>query len=141
MSQEKRWKIFFFLIFLGNFISGIWMLVGPTHWYENFPGRIPDFGPLNEHFVRDLGCIFLVLSIISFKSVVDSSWRKNTLFILQLWFTAHAIVHLFDTLRGLVAMEHLYMDIPLCYMPPVLVGYMQFYYYKEQNSINGSKLA
>lgn len=132
MSQEKKWKIFFSSIFLGNFFSGLWMLASPVNWYENFPGRIPDFGPLNEHFVRDLGCVFLLLSLISFKSIFDSSLRKNTLFILQVWFSAHAAVHLFDTFRGLVAIEHLYMDIPLCYIPPILIGIVQFYFNKEQ---------
>lgn len=132
MTQETRWRAFFSFISLGNFASGAWMLMNPLHWYENFPGRIPDFGPLNEHFVRDLGCIFVVLGVVSFKSVLDSSSRKHTLFILQAWFSSHAVIHLFDTLRGLVAFEHLYMDVPLCYLPPILVVVVQTHLTKEE---------
>lgn len=138
MNEELRWKVFFTIISIGNLVSGMWMLISPVHWYQNFPGRIPDFGPLNEHFVRDLGCIFVLLSIISFKSVLNKEWRSFTLSVLQVWFSFHALVHLFDTFRGLVAYEHLYMDIPLCYLPPILILVMQLIYVKEQNNMRNS---
>ena len=126
MSNNFRWIMFFLFLAIGNFINGVWMLFDPNHWYLNLPGRVPDFGPMNEHFVRDLGCVFVMIALIALKGAFDRSWRKNSLLIIQLWLVPHAMIHLFDTLRGLVAMEHLYMDIPLCYAPPILVGFMQY---------------
>ena len=135
MSDNMRWKFFFLLLSLGNFLNGIWMLLTPNHWYSNLPGRVPDFGPMNEHFIRDLGCLFVLFGVIFLRGVFESSWRKTALFLSQLWFIPHAFIHLFDTFRGLVSIEHLYMDIPLCYGPPILMGVMQYFLYLETVSI------
>lgn len=131
MSNNFRWKVFFLFLTIGNLINGVWMLLAPNHWYFNLPGRVPDFGPMNEHFVRDLGCVFVLIAIVSLRGAFESAWRKNALFIIQFWLVSHAFIHLLDTLRGLVSMEHLYMDIPLCYAPPVLVGVMQYVLHLE----------
>lgn len=131
MSDRRRWSAFFSLLALGNLVNGIWMLVSPWHWYENLPGRVPDFGPMNEHFVRDIGCVSMLVATLSLRAALDASWRDKTLFVLQLWFAPHAFVHLFDTLRGLVAPEHLFMDLPLVYAPPVMIGLMQLLLRRE----------
>ena len=39
--------------------NGVFMLVAPAAWYAIVPG-VPDSGPLNAHFVRDIGAAFLV---------------------------------------------------------------------------------
>lgn len=131
MSKDIKWIGFFIFIFLGNFLNGLWMLIDPKHWYLNLPGRVPDFGPLNEHFARDLGCAFILIGFVALKAAFDAPFRKNAFLIIQLWLCSHAFVHLFDTFRGLVSMEHLYMDIPLCYAPPILIGIMQLIYRSE----------
>lgn len=43
---------------LGNVGNTLWMLASPTSWYLEVPASVPDFGPLNAHFVRDLGAMF-----------------------------------------------------------------------------------
>ena len=40
--------------------NGIFMLVSPEDWYVAVPG-VTDTGPFNQHFVRDIGLIFLLL--------------------------------------------------------------------------------
>ena len=40
--------------------NGIFMLVAPGDWYLAVPG-VTDTGPFNQHFVRDIGLIFLLL--------------------------------------------------------------------------------
>ncbi|MEM9623476.1 MAG: hypothetical protein AAF993_17655, partial [Pseudomonadota bacterium] len=42
------------VLMLGN---GIFMLFGPESWYWLVPG-VPDRGPFNQHFVRDIGFIY-----------------------------------------------------------------------------------
>ena len=126
MNHDLRWKIFFLLLAAGNFANGIWMLIDPNHWYENLPGRVPDFGPMNEHFIRDLGCVFALFGVLTVKGAFQRAWRASSLFIIQLWYVPHAFVHLFDTFRGLVSMEHLYLDIPLVYAPVLVIGIMQY---------------
>ena len=48
--------------------NGAWMLWDPIHWYHTLPAAVPDSGPLNEHFVRDIGCAFTLLGTFSEKT-------------------------------------------------------------------------
>ena len=40
--------------------NGVFMLIDPERWYLNVPG-VTTTGPFNQHFVRDIGLIFLFL--------------------------------------------------------------------------------
>jgi hypothetical protein len=44
------------LVYLGN---GVHMLVDPSHWYASIPG-VTASGPMNVHFIRDIGFIYLL---------------------------------------------------------------------------------
>ncbi|MDH3727746.1 MAG: hypothetical protein OER77_09455 [Myxococcales bacterium] len=57
------WGIVFALFAAGNLANGLWMLVNPGHWYIHLPANVPGSGPLNEHFVRDIGCIFSLIGV------------------------------------------------------------------------------
>ena len=48
-------------LLLGLILSanGIAMLAAPETWYLSVPG-VAETGPLNPHFVRDIGCAYLV---------------------------------------------------------------------------------
>ena len=39
--------------------NGLLMLFDPAGWYAVAPG-VPDTGPLNPHFVRDIGCAYIL---------------------------------------------------------------------------------
>ena len=39
--------------------NGVFMFADPPDWYAAVPG-VPDTGPLNLHFVRDIGIAFVV---------------------------------------------------------------------------------
>ena len=40
--------------------NGVYMLVSPESWYFAVPG-VTTTGPFNQHFIRDIGLIFLFL--------------------------------------------------------------------------------
>ena len=40
--------------------NGVFMLVSPEDWYMAVPG-VTSTGPFNQHFLRDIGLIFLLL--------------------------------------------------------------------------------
>lgn len=44
------------------FYLGIHMFLDPSGWYAATPG-VPETGPLNTHFVRDIGAGFLMASL------------------------------------------------------------------------------
>ncbi|MEV4728763.1 hypothetical protein [Saccharopolyspora sp. NPDC049426] len=49
--------------------TGAWAYFAPRFFYDSFPGLglswLPQLGPYNEHFVKDVGAMFLALAVLS----------------------------------------------------------------------------
>lgn len=117
------WTIVLGLFALSNLANGAWMLADPAHWYENLPAAVPDFGPLNEHFVRDIGCTFTLLGIGLAIAAFVPRWRFVASAAAAGFYGLHALVHVLDTLRGLVGPEHWRIDFSGVYLPAlILIG-------------------
>ena len=118
------WTLVLGLFGLANLANGIWMLVDPAHWYTTLPADVPDFGPLNEHFVRDIGCIFTLLGGGLLASAFVPSLRVIACGAAAGFSVLHALVHVLDTLRGLVGTEHFLIDLPGVYLPALVLTAM-----------------
>ena len=94
------WTIVLGLFGLGNLANGFWMLADPVHWFYTLPAGVPDFGPLNEHFVRDIGCIFTLMGAGLMGAAVWPSWRVAATAAAAGFSLLHALVHVIDTTRG-----------------------------------------
>jgi hypothetical protein len=115
------WTWVFLVSGLGNLANGAWMLTAPAHWYATLPASVPDFGPLNEHFVRDIGSAFTMLGIALVWGAFRASVRVPVLVCVTLFNALHAFVHVFDTERGLVGPEHWAIDFPAVYLPTAVL--------------------
>ncbi len=115
------WTIVLGLFALSNLANGAWMLAAPAHWYHTLPAAVPDFGPLNEHFVRDIGCAFTLLGVGLGIAAVLPAWRVPALAAASGFYLLHALVHLLDTARGLVGPEHFMIDLPGVYAPALIL--------------------
>jgi hypothetical protein len=120
-SHVDGWTIALGLFALSNLANGTWMLVDPVHWYHNLPAGVPDFGPLNEHFVRDIGCIFLMLGAALAAGAVVPAWRLAACGLNAAFYLLHAVVHVIDTMRGLVGPEHWLIDMSGVYIPAAIM--------------------
>ena len=120
-TARDPWAIVLGLAALGNLANGAWMLVDPVHWYENLPAGVPDFGPLNEHFVRDIGCAFAVGGVALAVAAFRPAWRVAACGAVALFYVLHALVHVVDTLRGLVGPEHWTIDVGGVYLPALIM--------------------
>jgi hypothetical protein len=116
-----NWTIVFGLFALSNLIVGGWALVDPVHWYYNLPGDVPASGPLNEHFVRDIGAIFAVAGVALTIAVLNTAWRMPVLVGVTGWYAAHAVVHVVDTWRGLFKPDRWLLDTPVIYAPVAIL--------------------
>ena len=121
-ASRDPWTIVLGVAALGNLANGAWMLADPVHWYENLPAGVPDFGPLNEHFVRDIGCAFVVLGAALAVAAFRPAWRVAACAGVTAFYALHAAVHVLDTTRGLVGPEHWAIDLPGVYLPALLMG-------------------
>lgn len=115
------WTIILGLFALSNLANGAWMLADPVHWYETLPAAVPDFGPLNEHFIRDIGCAFFLLGAALAVAAFVPAWRLPACAATAAFFSMHALVHVLDTMRGLVGPDHWAIDLPGVYVPAVVL--------------------
>ncbi|MBB5163434.1 hypothetical protein [Mycobacterium sp. AZCC_0083] len=55
-------------------VTGLWAYVAPRNWYDTFPGMglswLPQLGPYNEHFAKDVGAMFLGLTLLSVLTII-----------------------------------------------------------------------
>lgn len=108
-------------ISIGN---ALWMLVGPMHWYTDLPAAVPDTGPFNPHFVRDIGCAFLATGIALVWAERSPRYRFPLTAIGAVFLAAHALLHAYDTLRGALGHDHWLLDLPGVYLPGLLLPWL-----------------
>lgn len=62
-----------FLAFTGVGV-GLWAYAAPRNWYDTFPGMglswLPQLGPYNEHFVKDVGAFYLGLTLLTVLTII-----------------------------------------------------------------------
>ena len=111
----------FWILGLGNLANAIWMLVSPYTWYHDLPAGVPDTGPLNYHFVRDLGAAFFTMAVAFFVSAPKAQQRRGVVLAVGLWYVLHSIIHLYDVAAGHLDAHHLLLDFPLVYLPTLIL--------------------
>jgi hypothetical protein len=104
---------------LGLAINGLIMLGLPDVWYDRLPG-VAGTGPLNEHFVRDIGAAYLVAGAAFVWFAIEQPARPAAQAAAMFLFL-HALVHLWDAAVG---REHVHqvllIDLPLIFAPALL---------------------
>ena len=128
------WKLLLVVGALGSIANGVWMLVEPAHWYEHLPAGVPDTGPLNAHFVRDIGCAFLTMGVALVWALARPGLRAPLVTLVAVFYTLHAILHVHDTARGLVAAHHWWLDMPGVYIPAVLFVWGAIHFQRQLRS-------
>lgn len=116
-----RWTVICLVPATLNILNGLWMLIGPAHWYYNLPAGVPEYGPLNYHFVRDIGCTFFALGIglifaAFYRTCRLPLFTMNTAFNLL-----HMLVHVHEMVSGRIRLGMFWMDLPAVYIPTVLL--------------------
>jgi hypothetical protein len=114
-------KAAFLLLGAGLAPTALGMLWAPLLWYEWFPG-VAARGAFNAHFVRDLGCCFLVVGL-SFLWAVKAEARAQSAVMASAGFLLlHALVHAGEAVAGAhpVTGRILGADFALVYAPTAL---------------------
>jgi hypothetical protein len=107
---------------IGLIANALWMLAGPMHWYEELPAAVPDTGPFNPHFVRDIGCAFLAVGIALVWSARAARERRALAAVALLFLGFHALLHVYDTAVGNLPSDHWWLDFAGVYLPLIVLG-------------------
>jgi len=110
---------FLCLVFAGN---GLAMLGWPAHWYLAVPG-VADTGPLNAHFVRDVGAAYLVAGLAFGALRAGFAEGRPAAFAACGFLFLHAAIHLAETVAGLHGPVGLLRDLPAVVLLPLLAAW------------------
>ena len=98
--------------------NGLAMLGAPDAWYLAVPG-VPQTGPFNPHFVRDIGAIYVVCGASLAWFALDRAARASAM-AAAAFLTLHAGVHVWDAMTGREHAHQLLADVPTVFLPAVL---------------------
>ena len=108
----------FRILGLLNLANGLWMLLAPGGWYHHLPAAVPDTGPLNPHFVRDIGAAFVTIGAV----LLLAPPSRRVLLAVTLFYVLHAVVHVTDLTAGRLGAEHWLIDLPGVFLPALVLG-------------------
>jgi hypothetical protein len=94
---QNLMKILAFILAAMMTANGAYMFVDPPGWYAAVPG-VPDTGPLNLHFVRDIGIAYFTAGIAVAWSALGAGWRASALG--ALFVGGHSLLHAGETVMG-----------------------------------------
>jgi hypothetical protein len=99
--------------------NGIFMLVSPAHWYFSVPG-VTTTGAFNQHFIRDIGLIFLFVGTAFLLGASKPQYRVVLWAAPTLWLGGHALFHFWEVAVGICAPSDLLRDFPAVTLPAII---------------------
>ncbi|MBL4826154.1 MAG: hypothetical protein JKY66_00305 [Spongiibacteraceae bacterium] len=118
------------LIMLTN---GVFMTLSPEPWYWMVPG-VPDRGPFNQHFVRDIGINYMLIGVAFIYGAIYSKHRLLLWLMPTAWLVGHGIFHVWEVLVGICGPESLIVDFGGVTLPALLGLGLIYASYKLQTS-------
>lgn len=114
------------LLGLGAIANGFYMLAAPAGWYFAVPG-VTTTGPFNQHFIRDIGLIFLFLGGSFFLGAVRPEHRILFWTAPTVWLCGHALFHLWEVMVGICGPSALARDFSAVTLPAILGALLVFW--------------
>ena len=126
-------------LFLGVVLTAnaTWQLVAPEAWYWAIPG-VADRGPFNQHFVRDIGIIYLLSGIGLILGGVRPEQRFTFWWAPAVWLMGHAVFHLWEVLAGVCGPESLVEDFAGVTLPGLITVALLMYAHGDKD-VHGDK--
>lgn len=130
-KNYDRWTIICLIIASINILNGLWMLIAPKHWYYNLPASVPVFGPLNYHFIRDIGCVFFLLGVGLVIAAFYPSYRLPLFTMNTAFYFLHMLVHVHEVVSGRVRLSMFWVDLPGVYIPALITFILNIFMIKQ----------
>jgi uncharacterized protein YjeT (DUF2065 family) len=99
--------------------NGIFMLVSPERWYVLVPG-VTSTGPFNQHFLRDIGLIFVFMGGAFLVGVGRPQFRILLWAAAAIWLCGHALFHFWEVAVGICSPSDLVRDFPAVTLPAII---------------------
>jgi hypothetical protein len=104
---------------VGALANGSYMLISPLHWYFAIPG-VTTTGPFNQHFLRDIGLIFLLVGMAFLVGAERRQYRVALWGAASLWLGGHALFHVWEVAVGICGPSALVRDFAAVTFPSLI---------------------
>jgi hypothetical protein len=115
-------RLLLWIFGLAGLANALWMLADPAGWYRDLPARVPDTGPLNLHFVRDIGCAYGAVGLAFCMAAETRALRRGALIVGAFFYGFHALLHVADIVAGRLPSEHWLIDLPGVFVPALFLA-------------------
>ena len=99
--------------------NGLVMLFAGPWWYGVVPG-VPQTGPFNPHFVKDIGATYLVVGVSLAAFAVRQGRAFAALVAAAAFLALHAAIHIGDALASPTCGQDLVRDLPGIFLPALI---------------------
>src|ERR1700754_102848 len=99
--------------------NGVFMLLAPNEWYLAVPG-VTSTGPFNQHFLRDIGLIFVLLSGAFLLGAARPQFRVVLWGAASIWLLGHALFHQWEVAVGICSPSVIPRDFPAVTLPAII---------------------
>lgn len=99
--------------------NGLFMLISPMTWYLATPG-VTTTGAFNQHFLRDIGLIFVVLGAAFLLGVARRPYRALLWSSAAIWLAGHALFHVWEVTVGICGPHALVRDFMAVTLPAMI---------------------
>jgi len=104
---------------LAAIANGLFMLASPEAWYFAVPG-VTTTGPFNQHFVRDIGLVYLLAGAAFLTGVAKPRYRLLLWALPTLWLSGHALFHFWEVAAGISEHSALGRDFAAVTLPAII---------------------
>ncbi|PJI43407.1 hypothetical protein [Ferrovibrio sp.] len=111
--------------------NGVFMLVAPEAWYFIVPG-VTATGPFNQHFLRDIGLIFLFLGSAMLIGAARPHLRVLMWGAAAVWLWGHALFHLWEVAVGICGPSVIVQDFPAVTLPAIIAAALTLWAIRER---------
>ncbi|HMI40697.1 MAG TPA: hypothetical protein VK485_05650 [Sphingomicrobium sp.] len=118
---------------LAAIANGMFMLGAPQSWYLTVPG-VTMTGPFNQHFVRDLGLIYLLAGASFLAGVRNSGFRLVLWAVPTIWLSGHALFHVWEVAVGISGHSAMARDFPAVTLPAIVGSALAFWAMKTREA-------
>lgn len=119
--------------------NGVFMLWSPEAWYLAIPG-VTTTGPFNQHFIRDIGLIFLFVGTAFLSGAFLPRHRVILWATPTLWLCGHALFHFWEVAVGICGPSALARDFPAVSLPALIGAALTFWAVHEARAAPAVRL-
>ena len=119
---------------IGAIANGVFMLASPANWYFAVPG-VTSTGPFNQHFLRDIGLIFVGLGAAFLLGAARPMYRTVAWGAAAVWLSGHALFHFWEVAVGICGSSALLRDFPAVTLPALLAVAITVHAYADKDPV------